>query len=167
MENNIPLEISPAYHEEKEATHINGMKRWNRAVDYYKAVAIQDATLLYAIHKGVRIVLDGSSEYAMTCDDCGLWANVSRKIGWRRDTEDHRGGALLEVVECNAKELHQRFGSKTSRDGDEAWNGYTGWDFEPVLNWDHLTGYSRAKGTTKNHWKSNGKVWSDEESTKE
>jgi hypothetical protein len=165
--NKIPFVLSPAHWEERDATHANGMKRWKMSVEYYQKVAIEDAIGLYAIHKGIRVVFDGSTEYAMTCDDCGLWAHVSRKVGWRRDTVDHRGGALLDVIACDALELHRRFGSVVLRDEDEAWNGYTGWDFEPVLNWDHLAGYTDLRGVKKAHWKAKRKVWSDEESTEE
>lgn len=165
--NEIPFSLSPAYWEEKEATNSTSMKRWEATAASCQDRAMDDAALLQPIHAGVRVVIDGATEYAMTCDDCGLWAHVGKKANFRRDTEDHRGGALLDVIVCDALELHRRFGSVVLRDEDEAWNGYTGWDFEPVLNWDHLAGYTEMRGVKKAHWKAKRKVWSDEESTEE
>ena len=161
------VDYSPAYYEEIAAVREVSIYEWRLNTAKTHRLAMLEAERLSSLHSRIRIVIDGADEYAITCDECGLWAHYQRKLRGKRDSLDDSSGSLLSVVECDALELHRRFGNATTRDGEEAWNGYTGWDFNPILDWDHLDGYTNLTGVKGKAWMQNRKVWSNEESTEE
>lgn len=163
----IEFEYSPAYYEEIAATKEVSVTQWRSDVAKTHLEAERNAQALSLYHKGIRVVVDGSGEYAITCDDCRLWAHFSRKLWQRRDTVDDASGSLLEVVDCNVQNLHKIFGAQILRDVNEAWDQYTSWDFDPVFDWDHLAGYTKHRGVKGNHWRESKEVWIDEEPTEE
>lgn len=163
----IEFEYSPAYYEERDEVKQVSLYEWKLDSQRTHTLSAAQAERLSQIHSGIRVVIDGAGEYAITCDDCRLWAHFSRKLRQKRDTVDDASGSLLEVVDCSVQNLHKIFGAQILRDGDEAWDEYTAWDFAPVFDWEHLAGYTKHRGVKGNHWKENKEVWIDEEPTEE
>jgi len=63
-------------------------------------------------HKNLRVIMDTEWEMSITCDDCRLWACITRSHPLYRLSENERSGALLEVLQCDPKELRRRFGKR-------------------------------------------------------
>lgn len=63
-------------------------------------------------HKNLRVIMDTEWEMSITCDDCRLWACITRKHAMYRLSENERSGALLDVVQCDPTELRRRFGKR-------------------------------------------------------
>lgn len=127
---NFPIEYSPYYDDESGVARSRKISFYHVSVEQWEnEAAIRAAEIAGRGHKSVRIVIDGEWCYALTCDDCLLWANVTRSVKRWKDSYDSASGDLLEVLECDPEELHRRFGKQISE--DEAWDGYSTWTIEP------------------------------------
>jgi hypothetical protein len=59
-------------------------------------------------HTELRVIVDSEWELAITCDNCGLWGNMTRKIRYAKGSYQSVTGTLFRVVEClpNAQSIH-------------------------------------------------------------
>jgi len=152
LKDEVIVEYSPSYEEERKVfrghpLYYSRFQEWTtKAVHHAKDLRKNG-------HKSTRVVMDGWWEYALTCDDCMLWANVTRKLKGAKNSYDSASGDLLEVLTCDPEELHRRFGVPS--DGSSAWEGYTAWTIEPWFNAElaATTKFRRAfSGTAKTPW---------------
>jgi len=126
----FPIEYSPYYDDESGVARSRKISFYHVSVETWEFEAARRATEIAGRgHKSVRIVIDGEWCYALTCDDCMLWANVTRRVSRWKESYDSSGGDLLEVLECDPEELHRRFGKSIT--ADDAWAGYSSWTVEP------------------------------------
>lgn len=84
-----------------------------KRVAQFSADGYNEAEVLEARgHKNLRVIMDTEWEMSITCDDCSLWACITRAHPLYRLSENERSGALLDVVQCDPKELRRRFGKR-------------------------------------------------------
>lgn len=101
-----------------ELDPINSKLMYLKSVAEFSSRGYDEAERLESLgHKNLRVIMDSEWEIAITCDDCRLWACITRDHPLYKLSEDSRSGSLLEVVECDPKEVRRRFGkSLTAED---------------------------------------------------
>lgn len=104
-----------------------------------------EALLQYG-HKALRVVVDSEWELAIACDDCNLWASMTRRLPMMKMSYESVGGTLLKVVDCSPTAVRDNFrGTVTAAD---AWDGYSGWQFDapPITSREGEYLYPQRKG---------------------
>ena len=106
---------------------------WSRTSEWAREGRRSAVALLQYGHKGLRVVVDSEWELAITCDDCNLWASMTRKLKMMRMSHHSVSGTLLKVVECSPTAVRDHFrGQVTPAD---AWSGYSGWHVDtPIIS---------------------------------
>ena len=109
-----------------------------------------EALLQYG-HKALRVVVDSEWELAIACDDCNLWASMTRELPMMKMSYGSVGGTLLKVVDCSPTAVADNFRGKVSE--RTAWDGYSGWQFDaaPITSRVGEYLYPQKKGRKHGH----------------
>jgi hypothetical protein len=129
----IPIEFTVIDEEVADFEPTRLAQYWSRASDWAREGRRSAEALLQYGHKGLRVVVDSEWELAITCDDCNLWASMTRKLKMMKMSHQSVGGTLLKVVECSPTAVRDHFrGQVTPAD---AWSGYSGWRIDtPIIS---------------------------------
>lgn len=129
----IPIEFTEIDEEVADFEPERRQQYWHRASDWAREGRRSAEALLQYGHKSLRVVVDSEWELAITCDDCNLWASMTRKLKMMRMSHQSVGGTLLKVVECSPTAVSEHFRGQVTQ--VDAWSDYSGWQLEePVIS---------------------------------
>jgi hypothetical protein len=129
----IEIEFTQIDEEVKDFSPTRRRRYWAKASEWAVEGRRSAEALLQYGHKALRVVVDSEWELAITCDDCNLWASMTRKLKMMKMSYQSVGGTLLEVVECSPTAVSQHFRGQVTQ--ADAWSGYSGWQVgEPIIS---------------------------------
>lgn len=129
----IEIEFTEIDVEVKDFTPTRHNEYWINCSAWAREGRQSAGALLQYGHKGLRVVVDSEWELAITCDDCGLWGSMTRRLPSIRMSHPSVSGAIFEVVDCSPTAVRDRFRGAVTK--SDAWDGYSGWQIgEPIIN---------------------------------
>lgn len=124
----VEIEFTEIDDEVKDFTPSRRREYWLNVSQWAKEGERSAQALLQYGHELLRVVVDSEWELAIACDDCGLWASMTRKIPKVRISHASAGGTLLKVVSCSPTAVRDIFRDQVTK--RDAWDGYSGWQID-------------------------------------
>jgi hypothetical protein len=132
----IELEFTEIDEEVKDFAPSRRDRYWRRVSEWAQEGRRSAAALLQYGHQNLRVVVDSEWELAITCDDCNLWASMTRELAMMKMSYASAGGTLLKVVDCSPTAVRDHFKGQVTQ--TDAWTDYSGWqlDFPDITSRD-------------------------------